>query len=54
MVLYFIENKQITKFIWVIIFWKLYNRSFMKGDIFDNLINRMVKAKPCTYKMIIE
>ena len=30
-----------------------FNRRFMKGDIFDNLINRMIHAKPCTYKMII-
>ena len=30
-----------------------FNRSFMKGNIFDNLILRMVKAKPYTYKMII-
>jgi hypothetical protein len=29
-----------------------FNRSFMKGNIFDNLIFRMVKVKPCTYKMI--
>ena len=30
-----------------------FNRSFMKGNIFDNMILRMVNAKPCTYKMII-
>jgi hypothetical protein len=30
-----------------------FNRSFMKGNIFDNLLNRMVETKPQTYKMII-
>lgn len=30
-----------------------FNRSFMKGNIFDNLLNRMVNIKPHTYKMII-
>jgi transposase-like protein len=30
-----------------------FNRSFMKGTIFDNLINRMVQAQPAPYKMII-
>jgi hypothetical protein len=25
----------------------------MKGNIFDNLINRMTETKPHTYKMII-
>jgi len=30
-----------------------FNRSFMKGNIFDNIMNRMVKAGPATYKMII-
>ena len=30
-----------------------FNRSFMTGGIFENLIKRMVKAKPCTYKNII-
>jgi transposase-like protein len=30
-----------------------FNRSFMKGNIFDNLIMRMLQAKPYTYKMII-
>ena len=30
-----------------------FNRNFMKANIFDNLLNRMMIAKPCTYKMII-
>jgi len=30
-----------------------FNRSFMKEGIFENLINRMILAKPVTYKMII-
>ena len=30
-----------------------FNRSFMKGNIFDNLLNRMIETKPKTYKMII-
>lgn len=30
-----------------------FNRSFMKGNIFDNIMARMVNAKPCSYKMII-
>lgn len=30
-----------------------FNRSFMKENIFDNLLNRMMTSKPCTYKMII-
>jgi hypothetical protein len=30
-----------------------FNRNFMKADIFDNLLNRMMSAKPYTYKMII-
>ena len=30
-----------------------YNRSFMKENIFDNLLNRMIQAPPHTYKMII-
>ena len=30
-----------------------FNRSFMKGNIFDNLLNRMINTKPQTYKMII-
>lgn len=30
-----------------------FNRHLMKGNIFDNLLIRMVKAKPCPYKMII-
>ena len=30
-----------------------FNRSFMKENIFENLITRMVKAKPCPYKAII-
>lgn len=30
-----------------------FNRSFMKENIFDNLMKRMVKSDPCTYKMII-
>lgn len=30
-----------------------FNRSFMKGNIFDNLLNRMIASTPCTYKMII-
>jgi hypothetical protein len=25
----------------------------MKGNIFDNLLNRMIETKPKTYKMII-
>jgi len=25
----------------------------MKGNIFDNLLNRMINTKPQTYKMII-
>lgn len=29
-----------------------FNRSFMKEGLFENLINRMVLAKPITYKMI--
>ncbi len=30
-----------------------FNRNFMKANIFDNLLNRMMIAKPCPYKMII-
>lgn len=30
-----------------------FNRNFMKATIFDNLLNRMMLAKPCPYKMII-
>lgn len=30
-----------------------FNRSAMKGKIFDNIIKRMVDDKPCPYKMII-
>ena len=30
-----------------------YNRFFMTTGIFDNLLKRMMNAKPCTYKMII-
>jgi hypothetical protein len=30
-----------------------FNRNFMKTNIFDNLVNRMMNAKPCTYKMLI-
>ncbi len=30
-----------------------FNRNFMKANIFDNLLNRMMLAKPCPYKMII-
>lgn len=30
-----------------------FNRSFMKEAIFDNLLNKMISHKPCTYKMII-
>lgn len=30
-----------------------FNRSFMKGNIFDNIVNRMVKTPPVTYKSII-
>lgn len=30
-----------------------FNRSFMKEGIFDNLLNKMIKHQPCTYKMII-
>lgn len=30
-----------------------FNRNFMKVTIFDNLLNRMIDAKPCPYKMII-
>jgi hypothetical protein len=30
-----------------------FNRSFMKGNIFDNLLNRMVSTPPQTYKDII-
>jgi transposase-like protein len=30
-----------------------FNRSFMKGNIFDNLLHRMIKTPPCTYKTII-
>jgi len=30
-----------------------FNRSFMKENIFDNLLKRMIKSEPYTYKMII-
>lgn len=30
-----------------------FNRNFMKSNIFDNLLNKMMNAKPCPYKMII-
>jgi hypothetical protein len=30
-----------------------FNRSFMKGNIFDNLMNRMINTPPHYYKMII-
>lgn len=30
-----------------------FNRSFMKENIFENLIDRMIKAKPCPYKILI-
>lgn len=30
-----------------------FNRNFMKANIFDNLLNRMMIAKPCPYKIII-
>lgn len=30
-----------------------FNRSFMKGSIFNNLVRRMVNTPPVTYKMII-
>lgn len=30
-----------------------FNRNFMKENIFDNLLNRMMSYKPCSYKMII-
>ena len=30
-----------------------FNRSNMKGNIFDNLVHRMVDANPATYKMLI-
>ena len=30
-----------------------FNRSNMKGNIFENLMNRMVTGQPCPYKMII-
>lgn len=30
-----------------------FNRSFMKGNIFDNLMSRMVKTAPQTYRTII-
>jgi predicted RNA-binding Zn-ribbon protein involved in translation (DUF1610 family) len=30
-----------------------FNRNFMKANIFDNLLNRMMIAKPYPYKMII-
>jgi hypothetical protein len=30
-----------------------FNRSFMKENIFDNLMLKMVENKPCTYKMLI-
>jgi len=30
-----------------------FNRSFMKGNIFDNIMNRMVNTGPLTYKSII-
>jgi hypothetical protein len=31
-----------------------FNRNFMKENIFDNLLNRMVKAKPCPYKILYQ
>ena len=31
-----------------------FNRSFMKGNIFDNLMNRMINTPPCNYKLIIK
>jgi predicted RNA-binding Zn-ribbon protein involved in translation (DUF1610 family) len=30
-----------------------FNRNNMKATIFENLMNRMIEAKPCTYRMII-
>jgi hypothetical protein len=30
-----------------------FNRSFMKGNIFDNLMSRMINTQPHSYKMII-
>ena len=30
-----------------------FNRSFMKGNIFNNLMNRMINTPPHTYKTII-
>lgn len=30
-----------------------FNRNFMKGNIFDNLMNRMLQTPPHTYKTII-
>jgi hypothetical protein len=30
-----------------------FNRNFMKANIFENLLNKMMNAKPCPYKMII-
>ncbi len=30
-----------------------FNRSFMKGNIFDNLLGRMMKKQPMPYKVII-
>ncbi len=30
-----------------------FNRQLMNINIFDNLLNKMVQAKPCPYKMII-
>jgi predicted RNA-binding Zn-ribbon protein involved in translation (DUF1610 family) len=30
-----------------------FNRNYMKGNIFDNLIHRMMASPPCPYKMII-
>lgn len=30
-----------------------FNRSFMKGNIFENTMARMVNARPCSYMMII-
>lgn len=30
-----------------------FNRSQMNGNIFENLLNRMIDAKPCPYKSII-
>lgn len=29
-----------------------FNRNFMKENIFDNLLNRMVEAEPCTYNTL--